>query len=63
MRVYFDFKVVYFMVIFLYILLIVFLICGLILDGYKEGIDFYIIFNFDKISDVSVRVVKCLLLL
>lgn len=47
-------KVVYFTAIFPYVLLTALLIRGLTLDGYKQGIDFYLTPDLDKLTDASV---------
>nr|XP_022323366.1 sodium- and chloride-dependent glycine transporter 1-like [Crassostrea virginica] len=47
-------KVVYFTAIFPYILLTALLIRGLTLDGYKDGIDYYITPDLDKLTDAKV---------
>ena len=44
----------YFTAIFPYILLTALLIRGLTLDGYKEGIDYYITPDLDKLTDAKV---------
>ena len=44
----------YFTAIFPYILLTALLIRGLTLDGYKEGIDYYITPDLNKLTDAKV---------
>ncbi|KAL4230196.1 neurotransmitter:sodium symporter [Mactra antiquata] len=47
-------KVVYFTATFPYVLLVVLLVRGLTLPGYKEGIEFYIIPEWDRLKDPKV---------
>ena len=56
MNVYYSIfiKVVYFTATFPYVLLTVLLVRGLTLDGHKEGIEFYIIPDWDKLKDPKV---------
>lgn len=54
--IYFLYQVVYFTAIFPYVLLTALLIRGLTLDGYKQGIEYYITPDLDKLTDASVRI-------
>jgi len=47
-------KVVYFTATFPYVVLIVLLIRGVTLEGHEEGIDFYIIPDWDKLTDATI---------
>ena len=48
------FQIVYFMATFPYFVLIALLIRGVTLDGYMDGIEFYIIPKWDKLLNVNV---------
>ncbi|XP_012945656.1 sodium- and chloride-dependent glycine transporter 1 [Aplysia californica] len=47
-------KVVYFTATFPYVILIVLLIRGVTLEGYEDGIDFYVIPEWDKLTDAKI---------
>jgi hypothetical protein len=48
-------QVVYFTAIFPYVLLTALLIRGLTLDGFKQGIEYYVTPDLDKLTDANVR--------
>lgn len=48
-------QVVYFTATFPYVLLVVLLVRGVTLEGYKEGIKFYIIPEWERLRDPKVR--------
>ena len=48
------FQVVYFTATFPYVILIVLLVRGVTLDGYMDGIKFYVIPKWDKLLDAKV---------
>lgn len=49
-----HFQVVYFTATFPYVILIVLLVRGVTLDGYMDGIKFYIIPKWDQLLDAKV---------
>lgn len=47
-------KVIYFTATFPYVVLIILLVRGVTLDGYKKGLEFYLVPKFDKLADPRV---------